>query len=207
MTAAGLGLGPTGLSGMQEPAAAAGSGRRGVLPSCESPRLWEAMPTHVLPWVGSHRSYPLLRASRTSGPHPSPSETRRRPGGEQPSRCRRERIGTILPFSSPGCILPLAYPGRVACIPPDRGSCREHPGTGGLSTCGHGGEALARKQTGRQGQGGRRAALRSPNAHVRKWLHFSERKREVERPRRGSQQLPPLSSGAAVRVDCPESMN
>lgn len=61
-----------------------------------------------------------------------------------------------------------------------------------------------------RGQGGCRAALRSPNAHVRKWLHFSERKREVELPRRGSQQLSALTAlcqGLAVRVDCPESTN
>lgn len=83
------------------------------------------------------------------------------------------------------------HPGQVARIPPRAGDHREHPGAGGPIHVWRWRRGLAR----RQGQGGRRAALRSPNAHVRKWLHFSERKREVGAALAGRPAAPAARSG------------
>lgn len=166
----------------------AGSRCCGVLLSCESPlAVGGDAKAHLAP--GGLQ----LPATACCGPsaagalwHLFPPKCFGDWGAEQPRCGRSERDGAPS-LRSPGSILPGASCPHAA----------EQRGLPGASR-GRWPIHVRRWRRGlacRQGQGGRRAALRSPNAHVRKWLHFSERKREVGLPRRGSQQLPPLARG------------
>lgn len=145
---------------------AAGSRLRGVL------RISPAVggdAEGVSPRVGSRHGCSLLGASRGIGESPihqnASGANNPLPGGDS---------------GDPSLLLFLLWStqGEFPPVPP---SCREHPGAGVRPRA----AGLERPGPQAQGQGGRRAALRSPNAHVRKWLHFSERKREVRLPRRG----------------------
>lgn len=174
----------------------AGSRHRGVLLSCESPQQREVMLTHVSPQEGSDCSYCLLRASTGRQGPPAAFVPPKRIGdwgSNNPPAARGRGRGSF-----PSAFLSTSFPGAPRTSYPHPAEQRGLPGASRGRWPIHvrwWRRGLARRQAGRQGQGGRRAALHSPNAHVRKWLHFSERKREVRLPPRGSQQLPPLAPG------------
>lgn len=177
VTAASLGLGPTGLCGMQEPAAAADEGGRIRAPRgpADLPGRGRRCRPVFRPGWAPGTAVPRWGPAQTSG-SPHPSETHRGPGvSSTPAARGRWRR------SFPSLPLTVSFPGapRASCPRPTEAGSIPGPGPSPRAA------VLERPGPQAQGQGGRRAALRSPNAHVRKWLHFSERKREVRLPRRG----------------------
>lgn len=80
--------------------------------SCGSPRPWEAMPAGVSPRVGSRHGCSSVGASTGIGESPSLRKASGA-GGEQHSHCQRETAG-ILPFCSPGWILPWSTQGELS---------------------------------------------------------------------------------------------